>query len=64
MSIVYSNHSHKYIDTDHDEVFYLHNGDCVSTDDTIGLLEAYHEGNISEEDMIDELCFDKEDLVE
>lgn len=63
MSIVYSQFSDKYIDTDRKSVFSIAGNDYIESDDAEELLRAYKLGLITEYDMIHELDFDKEELL-
>jgi len=62
MSIMYSEYTDKMTDTDYIEVFELNNGDIIPLDDDESLFDAYQQGLISRDDMINELDFTHEQL--
>ena len=51
-----------HIDSDFVEVWEVPDGSAIDQEDDKGLLEAYENGEICREDMINELGFKEEDL--
>ena len=63
MSMVYSESAGRFLDTDSMEAVELSNGTILATDDDEGLLRAYHNDQLSRDEMF-VLGFTDEDLEE